>query len=183
MSIRLIRVSKELNVGISSLVEFLGKKGVQVEANPNVKIENEHYEMLIVEFGKDKNIKKTVEQNREKQLDKDKKQTVAIEGYDILDNKQKQSEEKEIATASNLSNDVKPHFKIVGNIDLDSLKAKPKKKVEHKDVDVNQEIVNSEPLAPDYKKEKKAEPIEKIEKFEDLTLPKEVKSEEARKQN
>ncbi|MGV8962184.1 MAG: translation initiation factor IF-2 [Candidatus Saccharimonadaceae bacterium] len=180
MSIRLIRVSKELNVGINSLVEFLHKKGVQVEANPNVKIENEHYEMLIVEFGKDKNIKKTVEQNREKQLDKDKKQTVAIDGYDILDNKQKQSEEKEIATASNLSNDVKPHFKIVGNIDLDSLKAKPKKKVEHKDVDVNQEIVNSEPLAPDYKKEKKAEPIEKIEKFEDLTLSKEVKSEEAK---
>ena len=83
MSIRLIKVSKELNVGISSLVEFLDKKGVEIKANPNTKIDNEHYEMLLVEFGKDKNIKKTVEKQREKQLGKEKKETVAIEGYDI----------------------------------------------------------------------------------------------------
>ena len=129
MSIRLIRVSKELNVGISSLVEFLDKKGIQIEANPNIKIENEHYDMLVVEFGKDKNIKKTVEREREKQLNKDKKETVAIEGYDIPDKEQKQSEEKvSTTTATNLSDDNKPQFKIVGNIDLDNLNARPKKK-------------------------------------------------------
>ena len=93
MSIRLIRVSKELNVGVSSLVEFLHKKGVEIEANPNVKIDNEHYDMLVVEFGKDKNIKKTVDKQREEQLHKDKKETVAIEGYDIPDKKQNESEE------------------------------------------------------------------------------------------
>ena len=131
MSIRLIRVSKELNVGISSLVEFLDKKGIQIEANPNIKIDNEHYELLVTEFGKDINTKKTAEREREKQLSKDKKETVAIEGYDIPDKEQKQSEEK-VSTTTNLSDDSKPQFKIVGSIDLDILKPKPKKKVDVK---------------------------------------------------
>ena len=129
MSIRLIRVSKELNVGVSSLVEFLHKKGVEIEANPNVKIDNEHYNMLVVEFGKDKNIKKTVDKQREEQLHKDKKETVAIEGYDIPDKKQNESEERVSTAASNLSEDNKPQLKIVGNIDLDNLKGKPKKEI------------------------------------------------------
>ena len=127
MSIRLIRVSKELNVGVSSLVEFLHKKGVEIEANPNTKIDDEHHDMLLVEFGKDKNIKKSVDRHREEQLNKDKKETVAIEGYDIPDKEQKKSEEKASATATNLPDDIKPQFKIVGNIDLDNLKGKPKK--------------------------------------------------------
>ena len=58
MPIRLIKVSKNLNVGINSLVEFLHKKGIEVEANPNAKIEDEQYDILIAEFGKDKNIRK-----------------------------------------------------------------------------------------------------------------------------
>ena len=46
MSIRLIKISKDLNVGISSLVEFLHKKGFDVESNPNTKIGSEQYELL-----------------------------------------------------------------------------------------------------------------------------------------
>ena len=155
MSIRLIRVSKELNVGVSSLVEFLHKKGVEIEANPNVKIDNEHYNMLVVEFGKDKNIKKTVDKQREEQLHKDKKETVAIEGYDIPDKKQKESEEKASTTASNLSEDNKPQLKIVGNIDLDNLKGKPIKEV-----------------VPEQPKEKKEEVKEAIEKPQEKELDK-----------
>ena len=127
MSIRLIRVSKELNVGVSSLVEFLHKKGVEIEANPNVRIEDEHHDMLLLEFGKDKNIKKSVDRQREEQLNKEKKETVAIEGYDVPDKEQKDSEEKTSTTPTTLTEDIKPHFKIVGNIDLDKLNAKPKK--------------------------------------------------------
>ena len=156
MSIRLIRVSKELNVGISSLVEFLDTKGVQIEANPNIKIDNEHYEMLVVEFGKDKNMKKTVEREREKQLSKDKKETVAIEGYDIPDKKQKKSEEK-VTTASSLTDDNKPQFKIVGAIDLDNLKSKPKEKSGDKEQEVK-----GEKVATSKKPEKEIEKPDKI---------------------
>ncbi len=67
MPIRLIKVSKNLNVGgINSLVEFLHKKGIEIEANPNVKIEDEQYEILIAEFGKDKNIRREANETREK---------------------------------------------------------------------------------------------------------------------
>ena len=130
MSIRLIRVSKELNVGVSSLVEFLNKKGIEIEANPNVKINDEHHNMLLVEFGKDKNIKKTVEKQREEQLNKEKKETVAIEGYEIHDKEQEKTERKVSPTKTDLSQDNKPQVKIVGNIDLDNLYAKPKKEEE-----------------------------------------------------
>lgn len=152
MSIRLIRVSKELNVGITSLVEFLEKKGIHIDANPNIKIDNEHYDMLVVEFGKDKNIKKTVEREREKQLNKDKKETVAIEGYDIPDKKQKKSEEKPSATTG-LSEAEKPQLKIVGNIDLDNLDGKPKEEEKAVDKKAEEETKLSE--------EVKAEPTKK----------------------
>jgi len=158
MSIRLIRVSKELNVGVSSLVEFLHKKGVQIEVNPNIKIDNEHYEMLVVEFGKDKKIKKTVEQKREEQLKRDKKETVAIEGYDIPDEKQKDSEVKATTTSTNLTDDIKPQFKIVGNIDLDTLNAKPKKRVKPEKKEESKETVDSD------SKEKEIDETPKVEK-------------------
>ena len=158
MSIRLIRVSKELNVGISSLVEFLDKKGIQIEANPNIKIDNEHYDMLVVEFGKDKNIKKTVEREREKQLNKDEKGTVAIEGYDIPGKEQKKKSEEKVITASGLSDESKPKFKIVGNIDLDNLNAKPK----HKSSPKVQEEAKTEAIAPKESEPEVVKPIEDV---------------------
>lgn len=187
MSIRLIRVSKELNVGVSSLVEFLHKKGVEIEANPNVKIENEHYDMLVVEFGKDKKIKNTVERQREEQLNKDKKETVAIEGYDTPDKKQKDSEERVSTTASNLSEDIKPQFKVVGNIDLDNLQARPKKEVE-KSVEKKEESIEAsqKPQEIDLDKaatteDKKSEKEEKKDtpkiKVEEKSVEKETQEE------
>ncbi len=153
MSIRLIKVSKVLNVGVSSLVEFLHKKGVEVEENPNTKINDEHHEMLLVEFGKDKNVKKTVDQQREKQLSKDKKETVAVEGYDVPDKEQKDSEEKASTLASNLPEDIKPHFKIVGNIDLDNLKAKPKKVEKPKEIKEETVKATEKPQVHEHKQD------------------------------
>ena len=51
MSVRLIKISKDLNVGINSLVEFLHKKGFEVESNPNTKVDSEQHELLVREFG------------------------------------------------------------------------------------------------------------------------------------
>ena len=38
MTIRLNKVTRDLNVGITTAVEFLQKKGFTVEANPNKKL-------------------------------------------------------------------------------------------------------------------------------------------------
>ena len=54
MPIKLIQVQRKLNVGINTDVEFLRKKGFEVEDNnPNTRIGDEQYALLVKEFGKD----------------------------------------------------------------------------------------------------------------------------------
>ena len=122
MPIRLIKVSKNLNVGINSLVEFLHKKGIEIEANPNIKIEDEHYDILIAEFGKDKNIRKEATETREKMHRRDdKRETVAIEGYELPeDNVSKKAVEKE-TIETEVPQELKPQVNVIGSIDLDKL--------------------------------------------------------------
>jgi translation initiation factor IF-2 len=55
---RLSKIARELNVGISTIVDFLHKKGVKIDSNPNEKIASEHYELLLKEFSTDLNVKK-----------------------------------------------------------------------------------------------------------------------------
>jgi len=140
MPIRLIKVSKNLNVGINSLVEFLHKKGIEIEANPNAKIEDEQYNILIAEFGKDKNIRREATETREKMHRRDeKRETVAIEGYELPEEPApKKKVEKEIIETE-IPKELKPHFNVVGSIDLDNLH---KKKTEPKQ---EEEIVNIQP--------------------------------------
>ncbi|WP_114747942.1 translation initiation factor IF-2 [Pleomorphovibrio marinus] len=47
---RLGQVARKLNVGISTIVESMAKKGFEVEGNPNSKISQEHFNMLAKEF-------------------------------------------------------------------------------------------------------------------------------------
>ena len=47
---RLSKIAKELNVGISSLVDHLKSKGVDIESSPNTKVEEGNYNILLEEF-------------------------------------------------------------------------------------------------------------------------------------
>jgi len=47
---RLSKIAKELNVGISSLVDHLKSKGVDIESSPNTKVEEVNYNILLEEF-------------------------------------------------------------------------------------------------------------------------------------
>lgn len=120
MSIRLIKVSKDLNVGINSLVELLQKKGFAVEANPNTKIDDEQYDLLVNEFGKDKKIKLASDRNKE--LQKEKRKTTQAESSEEDDDDaipQPSKKGEEIKTV--IPEDIKPHIQIVDKIDLDNL--------------------------------------------------------------
>ena len=64
LMIRLNKVTRDLNVGISTVVDFLRKKGHEVEASPNAKITDEQYAELMKEFGKDKDLKTESEGGR-----------------------------------------------------------------------------------------------------------------------
>ncbi|UXE66162.1 MAG: translation initiation factor IF-2 [Chryseotalea sp. WA131a] len=49
-SVRLGQASRKLNVGHNTILEFLAKKGIAVENNPNAKLSPEQYTMLAKEF-------------------------------------------------------------------------------------------------------------------------------------
>ena len=51
---RLSKVARELNVGISTIVEFLNSQNKEVSSNPNTKIGEELYMLLLQEFQKEK---------------------------------------------------------------------------------------------------------------------------------
>ncbi len=153
MPIRLIKVSKNLNVGINSLVEFLHKKGIEIEANPNAKIEDEQYNILIAEFGKDKNIRREATETREKMHRRDeKRETVAIEGYELPEEPApKKKVEKEIIETE-IPKEMKPHFNVVGSIDLDNLhkkKVEPKQEEEIVDIQPEVEIIPETAIIPE----------------------------------
>jgi len=52
-TIRINKVVKELNIGIGTLVDFLKKKGIEVDPSPNSKISTEAYLLAQKEFDKE----------------------------------------------------------------------------------------------------------------------------------
>jgi len=59
--IRLSKAAREFNVGINTIVEFLHKKDIAIETNPNTKISPETYEFLAIEYSSDSTAKKESE--------------------------------------------------------------------------------------------------------------------------
>lgn len=61
-TIMLLKAAKELNIGIATAVEFLGKKGYAVDNKPNTKLSGEMYNVLLREFQGDKIVKEEANQ-------------------------------------------------------------------------------------------------------------------------
>ena len=59
--IRLNKLIRTYNIGLQNLVDFLNSQGVEVEANPNAKISDEHLPAIEKQFGKDLEMKKASE--------------------------------------------------------------------------------------------------------------------------
>ena len=78
---RLSKAAREFNVGISTMVEFLIKKGFDVDPNPNSKVPAEAYELLVKEYSGDLNVKKESEKLALKELVR-KQETITIEKED-----------------------------------------------------------------------------------------------------
>ena len=162
MPIRLNKVTKDFNVGISTIAEFLKKKGLgEIDQNPNAKISDEQYAALQKEFSNDKDlaeIKDKILQNRQK---KEKKVDISLEPA-----------RENVKTESQGP-------KILGKIDLDSLnkpKVEPKKEeVEPKElepVESPKQEEKIEELKPEVKPEPKVETLApEIEPEEETAVP------------
>lgn len=157
MSIRLSKIAKELNVGVSTVVDFLKRKGHSIPSDLNYKLTDDEADMLYQEFSKDKKMKIDSEKVSQKRHVKEKRGSVAIEGF---------GEEEDVIKPV-VSEDQKPKIKQVGKIDLDSLNSSKKAKVEpaqpKEEVPApvekeKEEIIEQEPVKLEQPKEE--EPIE-----------------------
>jgi translation initiation factor IF-2 len=62
--IRLSKLAKEFNVGVGTLVEFLHKRGYNVENDPNAKVDQDVVIILEKEFGNELDLKKKLSNKR-----------------------------------------------------------------------------------------------------------------------
>ncbi|HNR09525.1 MAG TPA: hypothetical protein PKM27_19565, partial [Saprospiraceae bacterium] len=61
MAKNLVKAASEFNVGTSSIVEHLQKKGFAIDNKPNAKISDEMYDELIKEFSSSMAVKEKAE--------------------------------------------------------------------------------------------------------------------------
>ena len=61
MRTKISKVASDLNVGMNTVVEFLRKNNIEVDSNPNARIDEEAVELLRKEFSHDKAVKAKVE--------------------------------------------------------------------------------------------------------------------------
>ena len=153
MTIRLNKVTRDLNVGITTVVEFLQKKGYTIEASPNAKITEEQYAVLVKEFSTDKNLKIESEKFSQERQNKDRnKASISIEGFES-------KKEKEEVVKTVIPEEARPKLKHVGKIDLDNLNKKTAPKV-------------VEPVAKVIEQTPKAEPVvEKVVERKETPQP------------
>ncbi|NGM61655.1 translation initiation factor IF-2 [Sphingobacterium sp. SGG-5] len=151
-SINLLKAAKELNIGIGTAVDFLGKNGFDVESKPNTKLSSEMYDVLLREFQGDKNAKDEAKQIIIGKIRRDEpslEDTAADQESISSKNEEFTGDEiliKNVSTApveTNTTDEKEEqqeqhpttgHLKVVGKIDLDTFnRNKHKKSIPHKE--------------------------------------------------
>ena len=140
---KISKIAKDLNISLSTAVEFLRKKNITVDDNPNARIEEDVVDILVKEFKSDKDLKSKSEQfSTVRQQQREKARPA------------KTSEPEEIRLTSEIN---KP--RILGRIELDS-KGNPVTAPAHHEAPVTQPEAPAaaQPEAPAAPVEKAAAP-------------------------
>ncbi|MBR7027029.1 MAG: translation initiation factor IF-2, partial [Bacteroidales bacterium] len=176
-TIRISKILKDFNIGLGTLVEFLKKKGIDVDANPGAKISADAFALVEKEFSKEQLIKEQsrkvaitvkeitdkVEQHRESADDAELEKEIIIKTNVLADKPKVKKPEpaapkvEEPHTPENVPSD-HHDLKVLGKIDLDKpIAPKAPEKVEEKPVEKPQAPVQPEPrpvvekpAAPEY---------------------------------
>ncbi|MDR1644635.1 MAG: translation initiation factor IF-2 [Tannerellaceae bacterium] len=122
MPIKLIHVTRDLNVGITTVVDFLLKNGHTIDSNPNTRINDEQYTLLVKEFGKNLS-----PQERERMLAKPTATEI------VVPEKKEDKVIEEIKTE--IPEEFKPKIITKGKIELDKTKQTEKIPAENKPAD------------------------------------------------
>ena len=164
MAVRLSKVIRELNVGVSTAVEFLQKKGFgTVEADSNAKITDEQYNALVNEFGKDEALRgkpvKPVAREWQKKVKEEKPVEKKVEEVIHL----------------GVSEDLKPKFKTVGKIDLDKPAKKVTETAKKEEEPAPAPVKEERPVQEKKEEPKEQKPAAEEQKVEKLEKPQEAK--------
>lgn len=206
-SINLLKAAKELNIGIGTAVDFLVKEGFDVESKPSTKLSPDMYTVLLKEFQGDKIVKDEAKQIVIGKIRRDES-AAGIGGANPTESRE-DIEEEDNTTAKEVlvkDTDLPPvsesthpvqeepaaidkeerssPLKVVGKIDLDSLKRGKSKKETEKEVSPKEESpkkieeTTTEPVKQEAKKEE-VEPVVEQPKTEmpkpETDIKKEVK--------
>ncbi len=162
--IRLNKIIRKFNIGLDDLVNFLQKIGVEIDANPNAKIDESYMTAISKQFGKDLKIKEEAEK-------------VDIKMKEIIEKGRKQPKEEE-------SDDEPEHETIIKSNTLSDVKPVEVRKVpeavnpveSHKEQQVPE--VTEPQTAPEQKVEPQPEkPVPVVEAVPVVVSTPEVKAE------
>ena len=185
MKIRLNKVQKELNIGLSTIVEFLQKKGFEIKEDPNAVVPEGGYEMLMQEFSADKKARIQSDNFTNERQNKEKpKAAPAVEEKSVVKEPVVAPvvvEEKKAEPVVKETPKVEaPTIKVTGRIDLDALnkkKVQPKKEEPKKVEEPKKEEpkVVAAPVAEEPKQAAepvKEEPQAQLTQVEEVEAPK-----------
>lgn len=113
MAVRLSKIAREFNVGLSTIVEFLHEKGIKISSDPNAKLSDEDYALVAKEFSSDSEVKKESTRVDLKNTRK-KKETVSIDDMGNILEKSEDDEFISVKDEVRLENKIK----VVDRIDL-----------------------------------------------------------------
>ncbi|NBU52158.1 MAG: GTP-binding protein, partial [Chitinophagia bacterium] len=132
MSRRLVKIAKELNVGTSTIVEFLQNNGFEIDNKPTSKVSDDMYEALLEEFSNSIAVKEEADKliigNRVQKEDE------PISAEPVPEAKAEEPKQKEVPKEEKKEEEVvikaevpKAELKVVGKVDLEDQKQKKKK--------------------------------------------------------
>ena len=162
MKIRLNKVQGELNLGLSTIVEFLQKKGFNIKEDPNAVVPEEGYKLLIEEFSADKKARIQSDNFTKERQNKEKPKSTPVEAEKevaapVVDEPKpapvvKEEPKKEVQEEKKPI--IENKIKVTGKIDLEAFNRKPANQEPKK----AEEAPKAEP-----KKEEEVKPVAKAE--------------------
>jgi translation initiation factor IF-2 len=130
---RLGKAAGEFNVSISTITALLKKKNLEIEDNPNTKLTEEMYDILLREFAGEKLVKAEADKidigtfNAKTKAENKPKEAKADEPEEVVEDNSLIIKKNTINTPQHIETDV-PTPKVLGKINLEELSPKKKSK-------------------------------------------------------
>jgi len=161
---RLSKVAKEFNIGIHTIVEFLESKNITIESNPNTKLDENIYAVLLEEFQSDKTDKEAAK----KITIGSEKESISLREPVVKEKPVEKIVQLPIEEPKPIEQPQQPIEaqpeeqsgpKIISKIDLDSInsKTRPDKKTKPTEKEKNEEKVGKKQVEEPKEKEPKEE--------------------------